>query len=110
MKEQSLTIPISTSNGEYYIKLRTVIPERIVSDEYIAQFDSCTIYDILLTCERRDTIVDIEAMNKISSELQRTLEVNPNIILYIFCDFNSDTIRINSHNKSMPPQQFRSYK
>lgn len=102
------TIPISTSNGEYYIQLRTAILENIVSEEHIVHFKNCTIYDIMLGCKQRDVLVDMEAMNKIGSELQRVLEVNPNIILYFFCDFNEKTIRINRKNKNIPPQEFRS--
>lgn len=108
MTEPTLTLPISTSQGEYYIQLRTAVPESIVRKEDVAQFNNCTIYDILLVCKHRDVLVDMEAMNMIGSELQRILEVNPNIILYIFCDFNDKTIRINKTNKNTPPQEYRS--
>ena len=62
----------------------------------------------MLGCKQRKTLVDMEAMNKIGSELQKVLEVNPNIILYFFCDFKEETIRINKKNKSIPPQEYRS--
>lgn len=108
MIEPTLVIPIITSHGEYYIQLRTASPEKIVSSKNVELFDNCTIYDILLGCKQRDVLVDIEAMNKIGSELQRVLEVNPNIILYIFCDFNARNIRINNFNKNISPQEYRS--
>lgn len=108
MKEQALIIPISTSSGEYYIKLRTVVPEQIVCVENITQFDSCIIYEVLLHCERRCVQVDMEAMNKIGSNLLQILDVNPNIILYVFCDFDANTIRINKNNKDISPQEYRS--
>lgn len=109
MTEQApFTIPIYTSSGEYYIQLRTAYPENIVSAENVALFENCTIYDIMLGCKQRKTLVDMEAMNKIGSELQKVLEVNPNIILFFLCDFNAETIRINKTNKSIPPEEYRS--
>ena len=103
-----LTIPISTSGGEYYIQLRTANPEKIVSSQNVPLFDGCTIYDVILGCKQRKTLVDMEAMNMIGFELQKILEVNPNLILYFFCDFNEKTIRINKKNKNIPPQEYRS--
>ena len=84
----SLTILISTSHGEYFIKLTTIDPLMVVSKDDLPLFANCTIYDILLACKHRDVDVDIEAMTSISSELQRILNVNTNIILYFFFFLN----------------------
>ena len=104
----SLTIPISTSHGEYFIKLTAIDPLMVVSKDDSYLFANCTIYDILLVCKHRDIKVDMEAMTHISAELQRILNVNPNIILYFFCDFDSETITIRPRCKKIPPQEFRS--
>ena len=104
----SLTIPISTSHGEYFIKLTAIDPLMVVSKDDLSLFANCTIYDILLTCKYRDVEVDMEAMTHISAELQRILNVNPNIILYFFCDFDAKTIIIRPRDKRIPPQEFRS--
>lgn len=104
----SLTIPISTSHGEYFIKLTTIDPLMVVSKDDLSLFANCTIYDILLACKHRDVDVDMEAMTSISTELQRILNVNPNIILYFFCDFDGKTITIRQRDEQIPPQEFRS--
>ena len=104
----SLTIPITTQHGEYRIELTAMDPIIAVNEEDVVWFKDCTIYDILLECNRRDVPVDMEAINGIGSELQKILEVNPNIILYFFCDFNGKTIRIRKREQLIPPQEYRS--
>ena len=105
---QPFIIPITTSHGEYYIKLTAIDPEIAVSRDCLYLYKDCTIYDILLACDRRDVFVDSEVLTRICSELQRVLELNPNIILYFFCDDNSKNIRINNSNKNISPQKYRS--
>ena len=104
----SLTIPVSTSHGEYFIRLTAIDPLMVVNKDNLSLFTNCTIYDILLVCKHRDVEVDMEAMVRISAELQRILNVNPNIILYFFCDFDGKTITIRSRSNQILPQEYRS--